>query len=186
MITTGEGGMVVTQNEELDKKVRLLKGQGVDPQKRYWHLEVGYNYRMTNIEAAIGLGQLEKIEEHIANRIRIRAKYFELLKDYSEYITFQKTTENSTTINWMTSIIFTSNVALDRDTICQKLSDLGIETRPVFYLINDMPPYKDNEKFPIAEHIASRGINLPTHDLLSDEDIEYVCKCLLSLIGAVR
>lgn len=182
VITTGEGGMIVTQNEELDKKIRLLKGQGVDPEKRYWHLEVGYNYRMTNIEAAIGLGQLEKVDEHITNRVRVREKYYNLLKDYSDYIEFQTITEGCEAINWMTSITFTSKVTLDRDTIRQKLEEQGIETRPVFYLINEMPPYKDGESFAVAQEIAGRGINLPTHDLLTDEDIEYICNCLLNVI----
>lgn len=186
VITTGEGGMIVTQNEELDQKIRLLKGQGVDPQKRYWHLEVGYNYRMTNIEAAIGLGQLEKVDEHIANRIRVREKYFDLLKGYGEYIKFQKVEDGCESINWMTSVLFTSKVTLDRDTIRQKLEELGIETRPVFYLVNDMPPYENDEKFIAAQEIAGRGINLPTHDLLTDEDVEYICNCLLTVIGVSK
>lgn len=183
VITTGEGGMVVTQNEELDRKMRLLKGQGVDPHKRYWHLAIGYNYRMTNIEAAIGLAQLEKVDEHIANRIKVRDKYYNILKEYRDYIEFQQTTEESKSINWMTSITFTPKVTIDRDTICQKLAEQGIETRPVFYLVNAMPPYKDDECFPVAEYISARGINLPTHDLLTDEDIQYICDCLLNIIG---
>lgn len=186
VITTGEGGMVTTQNEQIDRKVRLLKGQGVDAQKRYWHLAVGYNYRMTNLEAAIGLGQLENIEEHIANRIKIRQKYYSLLEPYSDYMEFQKTTAQSISINWMTSIIFTSKVKLDRDTICRKLEERGVETRPVFYPINSMPPYKDNESFPVAKYIAERGINLPTHDLLKEEDVEFICNCLLDIIGLME
>ncbi len=182
VITTGEGGMVVTNNETLDQKVRLLKGQGVDAQKRYWHVDVGYNYRMTNIEAAIGLAQLEKVEEHIAKRISIGKRYYELLKDYSEYIVFQQETENSVDINWMTAIVFTDKVELDRDIICNRMAEKGIETRPIFYPINDMPPYKSDEEFVVANYVTRHGINLPTHSLLADEDIEYICKSLIDII----
>lgn len=183
VITTGEGGMIVTKDEKLDQYIRLLKGQGVDPQKRYWHLEIGYNYRMTNIAAAIGLGQLENINDHINKRIQIREMYYNILRKYSDYIKFQRITDQSTSINWMTSIIFLPKVGESRDNICKKLEGYGIETRPVFYPINTMPPYKQDGNYPVAEYISSSGINLPTHDLLSEQDIEYICNHLVQAMG---
>jgi len=183
VITTGEGGMIITNNEELDNKIRLLKGQGVDMDKRYWHLVVGYNYRMTNIEAAIGLGQLEKVNEHIQKRIEIRKQYEEILFPYREYIEFQKDTKESKSINWMTSILFKDVVTEERDVIIDKMQELGIETRPVFYPVNQMPPYKDNDEYPVAEYIASRGINLPTHSLLDVDDIKYICNKLIYILN---
>ena len=182
IITTGEGGMVVTNDNKLNEKMRLLKGQGVDPQKRYWHTVVGYNYRMTNIEAAIGLAQLEKIETHIGLRREIMKKYEQYLQPIKEYISFQKITEESESIYWMVSISFNDNVALERDLIMQKMQEAGIETRPVFYVINEMPPYKSDEKFECASKIAENSINVPTYGTLSDEDIKYVCDTLIEIV----
>ena len=90
IITTGEGGMVVTNNDEIDRHMRILKGQGQDPERRYWFIEKGYNYRMTNIEAAIGLAQLECIEQHIVSKRRVAGWYMKELNGLHEYITFQK------------------------------------------------------------------------------------------------
>lgn len=182
LITTGEGGMVVTNHSEYEESIRLLKGQGVDPNKRYWHSIVGYNYRMTNIEAAIGLAQLENINTHIQLRETIMKHYTEFLDCAKDLITFQKIQKDSNPIYWMVSLTLNDTVLLERDNVIQKLQEAGIETRPVFYVINDMPPYKSNEIFPYASKIASRGINLPTYGTLTKEDIKYVCDTLIKII----
>lgn len=182
IITTGEGGMIVCNDDKLNELMRLYKGQGVDPQKRYWHILVGYNYRMTNIEAALGLAQLENIEHHISLRKEIMKKYEEYLKPVADKIEFQKVDEQNSSIYWMVSLMFKDTVALDRDDIMVKMQEAGIETRPVFYVINDMPPYKSDEKFPIASKVASRGINLPTFGTITDEEIKYVCDSLIDII----
>lgn len=182
IITTGEGGMIITDNAELNEKMRLLKGQGVDPQKRYWHTVVGYNYRMTNIEAAIGLAQLENIDTHISLRKSIMKKYEENLACVKDYVTFQKVEEGNSSIYWMVSLTFNDNVKMERDEIMDKLAEAGIETRPVFYVINDMPPYKSDEVFEHASKISGRGINLPTYGTITDEEIKYVCDALIAII----
>ena len=185
IITTGEGGMIVTDNEELREKMRLLRGQGVDPQKRYWHTVVGYNYRMTNIEAAIGLAQLENIDTHIELRRNVMKKYVEYLSCIKDYVTFQKVEEGNDSIYWMVSLIFNDNVKLERDEIMNRLADAGIETRPLFCVINDMPPYKSDEVFECASKISARGINLPTYGTITKEEIKYVCDTLIDIIGCV-
>ena len=182
LITTGEGGMVTTNNSDLNDSMRLLKGQGVDPHKRYWHSIIGYNYRMTNIEAAIGLAQLEKIDTHIRLRETIMKQYNQYLASVDNHITFQSIQAESRPIYWMVSLTFKDSVNLSRDTIIEKLQDAGIETRPVFYVINDMPPYKNNEIFPCASKIAMRGINLPTYGSMTEEDVKYVCDALIEII----
>lgn len=182
LITTGEGGMVVTDNPQFNESLRLLKGQGVDPNKRYWHSVVGYNYRMTNIEAAIGLAQLEKIDTHIQLRKNIMEYYTKFLSCADNFITFQKIQENSQPIYWMASLTLNDTVKLERDEVIQKLQETGIETRPVFYVINDMPPYQSSETFEHASKIASRGINLPTYGAMTEEDIRYVCDMLIKVI----
>ena len=183
IITCGEGGMIVCNDEKLDAAMRQLKGQGQDPNRRYWFTEVGYNYRMTNVAAAIGLGQLEHIDEHIAERRRVADWYFEELKDFTENIEFQKVTEGAESVWWMFSVLIKDNVKISRDEIMRIMDEKGIETRPVFYPMHVMPVYEDkNAQCPVSEYVSSRGINLPTHALLSREDIKFICDTLKSCI----
>jgi len=183
IITTGEGGMIVTDDPELDSKMRQIKGQGQDPDRRYWFTMVGYNYRMTNIEAAIGLAQLENINEHIAFRRRVAEWYKEELAGLEDYLQFQKITEGAENIWWMFSILLTDKVKLGRDEFMKAMGDLGIETRPVFYPMHIMPVYEDkNAACPVSEKVAARGLNLPTHSLLTREDVSYICDAIKNLI----
>ncbi len=182
VITTGEGGMVVTNNAMLAEKMRLYKGQGVDPQKRYWHTVVGYNYRMTNIEAAIGLAQLEKIDTHISLRKIVMESYARYLAPIKDYVAFQHVDLEDSAIYWMVSVIFRDNVKIERDEIIQKLEAKGIETRPLFYVINDMPPYWSDEVFEHAKKVSERGINLPTYGAITEEEIRYVCDTLIDIV----
>lgn len=183
IITCGEGGMIVTNDEKLDAQMRQLKGQGQDPNRRYWFTEVGYNYRMTNVAAAIGLGQLEKIDEHIQERKNVASWYFEEFKDFSEYVDIQKVTEGADSVWWMFSVLLKDSVKISRDDVMGKMDDMGIETRPVFYPMHIMPVYEDkNANCPVSEYVASRGMNLPTHALLSKEDVKYVCDTLKGII----
>jgi len=176
IITTGEGGMVVTNNKEIADHMRILKGQGQDPNRRYWFVEVGYNYRMTNIAAAIGLAQLENIDEHIANRRKVASWYMEEFVGCEEYIAQQKVTDNAESVWWMFSILLTDKVKIGRDELMEKLKADGIETRPIFYPMHQMPVYEDiNAKCPVSEEVASKGMNLPTHGLLTREDVKYIC-----------
>ncbi len=175
IITTGEGGMVVTNNDQLASHIRLLKGQGMDPNRRYWFIETGYNYRMTNIEAAIGLAQLENIETHIADRRRVGEWYQELFGDLSDYFVPQKVTPGACNVWWMYSILLTEKSRISRDALIKVLEEDGIEVRPLFFPMHIMPPfYNDRAHCSNAEDIALRGINLPTHPLLSREDVEYI------------
>ena len=176
IITTGEGGMVTTGNAAFAETLRRLKGQGMSTNKRFWFDMVGYNYRMTNIEAAIGLGQLERIEEHIAARQQVAKWYREELTDFGEDIELQCVTPGSESVEWMFSILLKKETGLDRDQLAAFLGEKEIETRPLFYPMHIMPVYRDeNARCPVSEDIAARGLNLPTHDLLTREDITYIC-----------
>ncbi|WP_124065169.1 DegT/DnrJ/EryC1/StrS family aminotransferase [Clostridium sp. E02] len=183
IITTGEGGMVVTNNEELANQMRILKGQGQDPNRRYWFIEVGYNYRMTNIEAAIGLAQLENIELHIGDRRKVASWYQEELHGMEDYIKFQEITSGAEGVWWMFSIILKDTIKITRDQLMNKLKEDGIETRPLFYPMHLMPVYEDpNAECPVSEKIAANGMNLPTHALLSRDDVKYICERLRAYI----
>jgi perosamine synthetase len=179
IITTGEGGMVVTNEDELADKMRIFKGQGMDPKRRYWFPITGYNYRMTNIEAAIGLAQLENAAEHIAARRRVAEWYCQSLVDLADYLSPQKETPGAESVWWMYSVLLSKNAKISRDALIAALADDGIETRPLFYPMHVMPAFYDEKaNCPISEDISARGINLPTHALLTRDDIEYICSRL--------
>ncbi len=181
IITTGEGGMVVTNEASLARKVRQFKGQGVDPERRYWFPVVGYNYRLTNIAAAIGLAQLENVEWHIKRRREVATWYHQQL-DNAPALVFQANKEWATHVYWMFNILLAHDSPLDRDKIMTYLTEEGIETRPIFYPIHTLPPYQSlsqGEAFPTAERIAARGITLPTWAGLTEEEVVFVCRTLL-------
>jgi len=179
IITTGEGGMVITHDDDLATKMRLFKGQGMDPNRRYWFPMTGYNYRMTNIEAAIGLAQLENVADHIAARRRVADWYCEYLSDLADYLAPQKPTPGAESVWWMYSVLLTGKARRSREALMDALAADGIETRPLFYPLHIMPAFYDEQAgCPVAEEIAPRGINLPTHALLTRDDIEYICERL--------
>jgi perosamine synthetase len=179
IITTGEGGMVVTDEDELADKMRIFKGQGMDPKRRYWFPITGYNYRMTNIEAAIGLAQLENVAEHIAARRRVAEWYCQSLMNLGDYVNPQKETAGAESVWWMYSVLLSKNAKMSRDALIAALAADGIETRPLFYPMHVMPAFYDEKAdCPNSEDISARGINLPTHALLTRDDVEYICSRL--------
>jgi len=182
IITTGEGGMVTTDDSDLNDKLRLFRGQGMDPQRRYWFPVIGYNYRMTNIEAALGLAQLENIQYALEDRQRIANTYYELLAPLNEYIEVPLKQDSSTNVFWMFNIFLRNATEAHRDFVMQEMDKLGVETRPVFYPMHILPPYLEKNEYPVADEWFVRGINLPTHRNLSRRDQERVGEVLLQAI----
>lgn len=179
IITSGEGGMLVTDDEELYNKMKFLRSQGMDPNKRYWHTELAYNYRMTNMQAAVGLAQLENIEWHLSERQRVAELYKKHFASLEEYVQLPKEMEWGHHVYWMFSIILKDNAQINRDELMKKLDEKGIETRPLFYPMHVMPPYyEETTEYGTAVKVASRGINLPTHSLLAEDDIKYIVECV--------
>lgn len=175
IITTGEGGMITTDNDDIADKIRILKGQGMDPNRRYWFPIVGYNYRMTNIEAAIGFAQLENVNWHLGRRREIANLYYKYLNDVSDYIEMPIEKEWAVHSYWMFSILLKDKADISRDEFMNMLQIKGIETRPVFYPMHAMPPYYESDgKYPVADAISYKGINLPSHGLLEEDDIKYI------------
>jgi perosamine synthetase len=183
-ITTGEGGMVTTNDDELAARLRLFRGQGMDPQRRYWFPVIGYNYRMTNIAAAIGLAQLERVDVHIKKRKAIAEGYDRRLAPLSDQISLPTVEPWADHAYWMYTIMLRDNVAKDRDQVMQDLEEVGIETRPVFYPMHVLPPYRDfaHGAFPRAELCSSRGISLPTHARLTERDLDRIVEALAASI----
>jgi perosamine synthetase len=185
IITSGEGGMVMTKRKELADKMALLRGQGMDPHKRYWFPIIGYNYRMTNVAAAIGLAQFEKLEWHL-ERHREVAKWYERgLKDCPK-VAWTDEQSWAKHAYWMFVIYLTGRDEAARDDLMRKLAEKGIETRPVFYPLHILPPYQKmhgSRKLPVSERMGATGIALPTWSGLTEEDVDYVCQNLRELLG---
>lgn len=177
IITTGEGGMVVTDDEKLAARARLLRGQGMDLNRRYWHPIIGYNYRMMNLPAAIGLAQLEKIQQQIELRKNIAELYRERLGEMPGII-FQPEQVWAKHVYWMFSIVLQTEFWQNRDAVIEILAEQGIETRPLFYPAHSMPPYIESvsgETFPVAENLSRNGLSLPTWAGLTESQIDFVC-----------
>jgi perosamine synthetase len=180
VISTGEGGMITTDDAELARTVRLYKEQGMDPERRYWHPVIGYNYRMTNITAAIGLAQVEKIDWHIQRRIEIARWYQENLRS-ARGLSWQAETPHTRHVFQFVTVVLNGEVAQTREEVIAHLASRQIEGRPVVYPVHALPPYRElarGQSFPVADRISSRGINLPTCASLSRADVDYVSECL--------
>jgi perosamine synthetase len=172
VITTGEGGMCVTNSTELNDKLRLLRDHGMSKTRRYYHDVVGYNYRMTNLQAAIGLAQLERIDEIHKNRFLYEKLYRRIMSDSN--FEFQQDLKNRKRITWLVCLLVDNN---ERDILIEQLKDNGIDARPFFYLLSDMDIYKkySHAVNSSAKKISSCGINLPTYESLKSlEQIEVI------------
>ena len=183
IITTGEGGMVVTNDDRLAEKMRSLRDQGYNTRLRKWliHDIIGYNYRMTNLQAAIGLAQLERIDEFI-RRHRENAYYYNsLLKDIPG-LTLPPEASWAKNVYWMYTILVDENkFGVNRDELMKKLELYGIDTRAAFLPIHMQPPYKreyQSNNYPVAENLGKNGINLPSGNTLNREQITYIANCI--------
>ena len=184
IITTGEGGMCLTNNEELAEKMRILRDHGMNQNRRYWYDVIGFNYRMTNLQAAVGVAQLEKLDKFIDKKRQIAREYSEELKDLEEkrLITLHPEMPWAKCVYWMYCILIEDNFGMSRDELMKKLEEKEIETRPFFYPVHVMPPHKNNKKFPIAEEIARKGVNLPSGVALKEEEV----KTLVTIIEKLK
>jgi perosamine synthetase len=172
-ITTGEGGMVVTNDETLHDRSVHFKGQGLAKHRQYWHDVIGYNYRMTNICAAIGLAQLENVEQVLKEKKRVADNYSSLLIN-TPVVFHEQVGEDIYHSYWMCSIL--TNDAKERDALRTHLENKGIETRPLFYPVHTMPMYSAQyQRHPVAENIGWRGLNLPSYPGLKQQEIEFIC-----------
>jgi len=169
-ITTGEGGMVCTKNKDLRDLVIRLKGQGLATGKEYFHDIIGYNYRMTNICAAIGFAQLERISDILSEKDRVIAEYKQALKNIP--VEIHREVGNVKHSYWMFTVLAASEK--EKNELRSQLAENGIETRPAFHPVHTMPMYIDKKTYPVAEDLGKRGINLPSYPDLTNDDIEFI------------
>lgn len=182
-ITTGEGGMIIFKNSDIADKAKVLRDHGMSKSKRYWHEFVGYNYRLTNLQAAIGVAQFERLSEFVNSKRQIANNYNKTLEKY-EY--FQIPFEENTSINsyWLYTCLVKQNKFFSRDEIMEYLEVHGIETRPVFYPMHRMPPYVQFAKsnYDIADYVSNNGFSLPSSVSLTDEEQKYINKIIEKFI----
>lgn len=180
IITTGEGGMIVTNSKNIANKIRLLKNHGMSKNRKYYHPVLGYNYRMINVQAAIGLAQLRKITKFLKKRQEIARLYRKYLADIPGLI-FQKETLHINPVCWLFSLLVTTQFGMTRDQLILRLNKMNIDSRPFFYPLPRLPMYKIKERFPISDRISRQGINLPTSMALSHNDIVYISETIKHL-----
>lgn len=173
-VTTGEGGMLITDDPALAARLRQAKGQGQSLTRRYWHEVPGFNYRMTNVAAAIGTAQMERLPGILARKRALAAGYRALLAECR--VEFQEPLPGMEGSDWLVSLLLPEGV--DRDRVMADLAAEGIETRPVFYPAHHMPMYAQALRLPVAEEIARRGMSLPSYPDLTGADVERVAAAL--------
>ncbi len=171
-ITTGEGGMILTNDTTLADRALHFRGQGLAKYREYWHDVVGYNFRMTNICAAIGLAQLKKLDAVLKQKQAVADMYRQFLDNSVEMHRIAKDCFHS---YWMVTIL--ANTEEEREPLRAHLKKAGIETRPAFYPVHTMPMYSEKfEKHKNAESIGWRGINLPSYHVLNESDIQFIAQ----------
>lgn len=186
-ITTGEGGMILTDNDQLAERCMSLRNLCFKKDVRYVHDEIGYNYRFTNLQAAVGLAQIERLDEFIKKKRTIGKFYTEALKDIEEIILPQESDENSENIYWVYGIVLRDDIKLNNREICNLLANEGIGTRTFFWCIHEQPVYNRDglflgEAYPVSERLARKGFYLPSGLTLSPDQIQQVAYVLRKVI----
>lgn len=178
-VTMGEGGMVVTDDGDLADKVRLLRNHGSRPGLQYWHDVVGFNYRLTNMQAAIGCAQLERVEEILASRARIEACYRTHLARVPG-VRIPSSPPKTRRVLWAQPIVLDRRIfPQGREAVRDALRLKGIETRPMFYPAYSLPPYRKFEAHcPVTEDVSTWALTLPVFERLTDDQVAYVCRSL--------
>ena len=173
-LTTGEGGMIITNKTSIFKKVSHLKNQAMLKNKKYFHDMIGYNYRMTNICAAIGCGELMDLKDKLIKKKKIAEAYKYYLQEKN--FIFQKELKNSVSSHWLISMLAAS--VKNKKKIIKILNKANIETRPIFVPMNKLPMYPTQKSYPVAEKIYSLGFSVPSYPDLSFKMVETISKLI--------
>lgn len=189
LITTGEGGMATFRDPAAADRARMLRDHGMNPERRYWHEEVGYNYRLTNLQAAVGVAQLEKIDTLLNRKRAIAAAYRDGLADIPQ-LRPQAEPAGLESACWAFSIVAPQEESgLSRDEAMRRLDRAGIETRPLFYPLHEMPPYRRfaaGGDFPNATRLSRGGFSLPSGATLAEREQRHVVQALRRIFSAER
>jgi len=184
IITTGEGGMVITNNDKIAEKARIMRNVSHSPKKRYLHEMIGFNYRLTNLQAAIGVAQLENIEKYVDAR-RNHAKLYNSLLKNVKGITLPAEEKWAKNVYWMYSILIQDDFGMARDELQKKLREKGIDTRTFFIPTHAQPVFEGMDftkgSYPVSDEISRKGLYLPSSSSLTEEQIRFICDTIKAI-----
>jgi perosamine synthetase len=180
VITSGEGGMLTTNDREIYQKAKLLRDHAMSAEKRYWHTEIGFNYRMTNLQAALGVAQMERIDEFIAKRRQVMQWYRDCLGTHPK-LRLNREAPGTKNVYWMVCLEIEGISEDVRTVLMTRLRSVGVDTRPYFYPISDMPMYERAET-PVAHEVSRRGMNLPSYTDLSEGDVRQISESVMEVL----
>lgn len=188
IVTTGEGGMVLTDNKDYAERLRYLRNLSFRPERRFYHTELGYNFRLTNIQAAIGLAQIGRIEKSVEKKRQIACSYDKELKNLS-CLTLPMEECWAKNVYWMYGIVLNKNSEYNAVDFAIKLAEKGVETRPFFLGMHEQPVFQKmglfkGESYPVANSIARQGLYLPSGLTLKKEEIKYIAETIKEIIDA--
>ncbi len=188
VMTTGEGGMLLTDDDALAARLRLLKDHGMSKDRRYFHTELAFNFRMTNLQAALGVAQLEQLEGFIAKKRQIMSWYRERL-GLREDLALNAERPGTENVFWMASAVLGERAPMPRDELCARLRARGVDTRPFFIPMSELPHLAgfrqvgvDSEACPVARQLSVRGFNLPSGCTLEEGDVDFVASTLVDIL----
>ena len=183
LVTTGEGGMILTDNEDIAERCRQLRNLCFRPERRFVHEELGWNMRMSSIQAAVGLAQLERLDEFVERKRDMGKLYTERLNDLTGLQLPLAKTDYADNIYWIYGVVLKPDVVNDVETLMQQLLELGVATRPFFWPMHEQPVFRKMGLFadtscPVAEYVARHGFYLPSGLALTEQQIECVAKAM--------
>ena len=181
MITTGEGGMILFKDKKNYEKAKILRDHGMSKKTRYYHVEIGFNFRMTNIQAAVGVAQLSKVNNFLQKRRQNYKKFLNKLKSI-KYLKFQKMENWAESSFWLYTILLNNDSPISKTEFIKRLEIKGVETRPIFYAFSLMKIYrkyiKKKQRFLVSEKISKSGLSLPSFTDLKSSQIDYICSSI--------
>jgi perosamine synthetase len=187
IITTGEGGMVVTGNDHLAERLRLLRNLAFTPEQRFLHKEEGFNFRMGNLHAAVGVAQMEHIDDYVRRKITQGERYLRQLSRIPG-ISLQSPQDCAKPVYWVNGIVLDDTVNIDAFAMSKKLHSRKIQSRPFFWPMHEQPVFThrglfSDERHPVSERIARRGLYLPSGMALSESQIDTVCETVEKILA---
>jgi perosamine synthetase len=182
IITSGEGGLITTNNKDFYDRAVLLRDHAMSKEVRYWHTEVGYNYRMTNLQAALGVAQLRNIDKFLIYRNDVLRWYKDRLVPHGIECNPQI---GATPVNWLVCAVIERLGRTERDALIAYLARNGIDSRPFFFPISMMPIFKSDVVSPVSHKLSECGLNLPTFVGITEQQVDMVCKVFLDGLSEI-
>jgi perosamine synthetase len=187
IVTTGEGGMVVTDDDLLAERALSLRNLCFHPGKRFEHYELGYNFRMTNLQAAVGVAQMEHIHDYVKRKIAQGERYRQQLSSIPG-ISLQAVQDWAKPVYWVNGIVLDDSIGFDAVAMSKELRDQKVQSRPFFWPMHEQPVFNRlglfaGEKHPVAERLARRGLYLPSGMALSGSQIDTICETVQKILA---